>query len=88
MNKIPKDYEFKGDAFTNFDHSIEDGIEDKLKTSKSSYCHSAYDYYGIVWFSDGQFHEEVWQYNIHMETISSSSLSELITKVTDKWGDN
>lgn len=71
---------------SNYDHLIDEGLAEALKRGGVFGSHSAYDFYGKVWWYDGKFHEEVWRYNVPREIISADTLEELMKVVNDKYG--
>jgi len=73
---------------SNFDHSIDDGMEDFLKESPGKYVgeHSARDFFGTVMWDDGQFVELVHKYGSIVDTVKAPTLRELMEKVNDKHG--
>jgi hypothetical protein len=73
------------DAYSNFDHEMQPGAEDRLKAGEIG-AHSAYNFYGRLWHKDGLYHEEVWQRRCPLEVIIRPSLAELISDVNDKYG--
>ncbi len=60
--KRPSNLEECTFSMSNFDHSIDGELEGALRTSRVYAQHAAWDFCGYVWFADGQFHEDVWQY--------------------------
>ncbi len=72
---------------SNSDHSIDDGLDAALRKEKDYAQHAAWDFCGYVWFEGGLFHEEVWQYHVHVDTLSADTLEELMNVVNDKYGD-
>lgn len=70
---------------SNLDHSIDEGLEDDLRNGLVG-THSAWEFNGTVWFEDEMFHEEVWRYHFHIETVSAPTLRELMKEVNDRYG--
>ena len=75
-----------GLGMTNFDLSIDDGLEEKLKSGKFVATHSAWNFCGYVWFQAGKFHEQVWQWNSPREILSADNLQTLMNEVNEKYG--
>ena len=86
--KRPSNLEECTFSMSNFDHSIDGELEGALRTSRVYAQHAAWDFCGYVWFADGQFHEDVWQYNAYTETFTADSLPELMQAVNAEWGDD
>lgn len=74
------------EGMSNFDHAIDSGFEDKLRTGEFWGRHAGWNFNSKVWFADGQFHAEVWQYHSPREVISASSLRELMDATNEKYG--
>ena len=72
-------------GMSNFDHTIDNGFEDALRCGQWGQ-HFALEFNGEVWFADDQFHEDVWRSHMYRETISATSLKELMDSVNNKWG--
>jgi len=79
--ELPK----SSNTMSNFDLSIDDGMENDLKNGMRSE-HCGWNFYGLVWFEDGKFHEMVKQYRHHVATISADSLPELMESVNSQFG--
>ena len=77
-------------GMSNFDGAIDDGFAEALTARPGGVFgrHAAWDFNGKVYFEDGQFHEEVWVYGSPRETISASTLRELMDSVCDEYGHN
>ncbi len=77
-------------GMTNFDGSIDDGFAEALQAQPAKVFgrHAAWDFNGLVYFYDGEFHEEVWVYGSLIQTISADSLPELMEAVCEKFGYN
>lgn len=72
---------------SNFDYTIDEGLEEALRSDTDVFgTHAAWNFHGKVYFSEGQFHEEVWVYGEHVATISAPSLSELMKEVCEEYG--
>lgn len=48
--------------------------------------HTAFDFYGYVWFEADQFHEEVWRYRSPVKVVSAGEFAELIKRVSEEFG--
>jgi hypothetical protein len=79
-------YEKIGENMSNFDHSIDEGMAEKLKSGKYYSEHCGWDFWGAVWYEDGMFHEEVRQYGSTAGVMSAETLKELMEKVNDEYG--
>lgn len=73
---------------TNFDHTVDDGLEEVLKEKPGEVCcqYAAYNFCGYVWFVDDKFHCEVWVHHNPIEVILEDTLEEIMESVSDKYG--
>lgn len=78
------------DAYSNFDHVYEYGFKDTEKMIRENsdhyFSHSAWDFYGKIWFENGKFHEIVMRYHNVVDEIENEKLDDLIEEVNEKWG--
>jgi hypothetical protein len=75
-----------GKRMTNLDGSIDAGFAEALKDRPCVGEHTAWDHCGFVWYADGQFHEEVWVYNVAQKVFSAPTLRELMDGVNAEFG--
>lgn len=73
-------------GMSNYEHSIDDGLDEALRETGVYSRHAGWNFNGLVWFEGGQFKEEVWQYHEPQEILSAHSLRDLMEVVNDKWG--
>lgn len=73
---------------SNFDGSIDDGMEEALKEPGTYSHHDAWDFNGKVWWDaeEGVFKEEIWVYRAPQAVMSAPTLRELMNTVNDEWG--
>jgi len=78
----------RDNTMSNFDHSIPNGMEDRLRKHAGERIgeHAGYNFHGVVWYDDGMFHEMVFQYHNPMEVFSAHTLRELMSLVNDSYG--
>lgn len=86
MSSVPEGWEEIDLGMSNFDHSIDEGFAERLQEGHCYGRHAAWDFNGLVWFADGQFHEEVWCYGVRRQVFSADTLEELMQTVNAKWG--
>ena len=72
---------------TNFNHSIDDRLEEALRAGQCG-THAAWNFNGLIWFdpADGLFWERVSCYHVPVAVVSAPSLRELMEKVNDNYG--
>lgn len=73
-------------GMSNFDHSIDDGLEDALQREPVFCRHSAWEFNGQVWWDGSQFREQVWRYHAPIATYAEDTLRELMETVNDNHG--
>ena len=73
-------------SMSNYFHSIDEGFAEALKAGGVFARHAGWNFNGRVWWSDGQFHEQVWTYHVPREIISADTLKELMKSVNDEYG--
>ena len=85
---VPDDVSF--DIYSNNVHAFdvpEADIEKKLRADNELVgAHHAWNFYGKIWFADGLFREEVWQYRTPIEVVTSETLRGVIDAVNSKYG--
>ena len=82
----PSHLEECAEGMSNFDHRIDEGFEEKLRTGEFWGSHTAWNFYGEVWFENDKFHEQIWVYRFPREVISANTLKELRDAVNDSYG--
>src|SRR5260370_37964870 len=78
MIEPPDDYQEIDLGMTNFDGSIDDGLDEALRTGKVFGRHAGWEFNGRGWVQDGQFHEAGSRDRCHVDTISGATLQELM----------
>lgn len=75
-------------TMTNFDHSIDDGLEEYLKSGGKDAKHAAWNFNGNLYYKeeDGLFYEDVYRYHNFEETFSAPTLQELMDEVNQEFG--
>lgn len=76
------------EGLSNFDSSIEEGLEEQLRLApfQLQAPHHAWNFCGRVYFDGVQFVEEVHQFHKHVDTLKAPTLEKLMREVNDKWG--
>lgn len=72
-------------GMTNCDYSIEEWFEQFLRDGGTG-NYTAWNFCGYVWFSDGKYHCEIWQYRHFKETVTADTLPEIMKMASDKYG--
>ena len=86
MKSLPKNLECIGEIMSNFDHSIIANAADKLQKNKTYGRYPAWNFHGIVWYENNQFYCQINQYGIHVDTIKTDTLEEIMEKASEKYG--
>jgi len=73
-------------SMTNFDHTIDPGMDQELRTKRVISEHTARNFFGYVWFTGGQFHEEVWVQYHPRAVRSAPTLDALMQMVNTEFG--
>lgn len=76
-------------GMSNFDHSIDIGLETALKRSHAYAIYDGWNFNGRVWYdrTDKLFKCEVWHYREPQEQIfAEDNLTDLMASVSDEWG--
>lgn len=87
MNK--KDFSkfnYVGTIMSNFDNSIENWAEEKLKNEKVYGKYPGWHFCGRVWYENDKFHCEVWQYGYPIEIVSANNLEQIMKNVSNEYG--
>jgi hypothetical protein len=85
---IVPDWRHIGTGMSNFDHSIDDGFEDDLRGGQVVGEYAGWEFNAQVWFDQDseEFVCEVWRYGAAVEVVRASSLQEIMSQVSDRWG--
>jgi hypothetical protein len=74
-------------GLSNFDRSIADGIEEKLRSDPRYHAHYAgWHFAGYVWFEDDTFHCDVYAHHTYRETFTAETLRGLMDEVSSEHG--
>jgi len=75
-------------GMSNCDHQIDEGAAEALQSDPGRVRgeHTAWNFWGAIYYADGQFHEEVWVHHSPRETVSAATLKELMRAVNDRYG--
>lgn len=76
----------QGHGLSNLDHTIDDGIEDQLKSGQCWTQYAGINFNGRVWWDGEQFVCDVWVYGVSCELLAAPTLKELMTVVSNKYG--
>ncbi len=71
--------------YSNFDHQLEPGAEALLQSGEKG-SHSAWEFWGTLWYADGCYFEEIECYHQVMETLQSDTLMGVIQQANERWG--
>lgn len=85
---LPLDFEYIGDVMSNYDHEIEEGAEEKLRSGKFYGDYVAWDFHARVWFDGKNFKAMVKRYRVHVGTVTSPTLNAIMELASNEWGYN
>lgn len=88
VETLPADWAEIGLGMSNFDHKIDDGLDQALRAGGVWGRHAAWEFNGRVWFANGRFHEQVWRHRSPVATVTADTLPELMTEVNARWGND
>lgn len=71
---------------SNFDFSIDDGVEDSLRSGKFQATYSGWNFNGQVWWDGKNFCCQPWTYHMPNDVIRANSLNELMHAVSSVYG--
>lgn len=75
-----------GRVMSNYDHTIEPWADERLRAGGCRGDHTAWDFFGIVWYADGQFHEAVMVHQVLKAVIVAPTLPALAALVSNQFG--
>jgi hypothetical protein len=83
----PDGYDEIADGMSNFDHTVDDGVEDRLRTERVWCRYAGWNFNGRVWLNaEGSFSCQVWVYGSPVATVQADTLDDLMREVSDEWG--
>ena len=83
--KLPEGLINIGEIMSNFDHSIKDESEEKLKNGGVCGGYAAWNFHASVWY-DGKFKAKIMQFGSHTNTIESDSLQGIMDHACEYYG--
>ena len=88
MESILPEAECPDAVMTNFDHTIDQSVADRIKESGECSQYAGWNFCGYVWWEAeaDQWACEIWQYNAVMEVIRADSLETIMAKVSNEYG--
>jgi hypothetical protein len=75
-----------GGGLTNFDFSIDDGVEDVLRARTHVCTYAGRNFNGICWFDGDLFWCQPWVYHVPRPPIAASTLVDLMHEVSKAYG--
>jgi hypothetical protein len=87
MDTIPSGFTDSGDEImSNFDHKIDQEVVTKIKGNPLWAGYPGWSFYGKVWWSNEQWHCDVFVYGSLSKTISEDTLEEIMSGVSSEFG--
>ena len=74
------------EIMTNFGHTIDHEVAEEIKASGEYASYSGWNFWGAVWWVNDFWNCEVWVYKFSREIIQADSLSEIMERVSEKYG--
>ena len=71
---------------SNADHTIDYNIAEQLKKGDFYSQYAGWDFCGYVYWDKKQWICEVWVYHSVVDTIKADTLEEIMTEVSNKYG--
>ena len=86
--RLPDDFtEHDGNAvLSNLDRGVDESVMEEIKGKELFSRYAGWNFNGLVWWQNKQWHCEVWRYRSYNETFSADTLEEIMTLVSDKYG--
>jgi predicted ester cyclase len=80
--------ETKDEVYSNFDHCLNEKVADELveQNGKIVAQHAAWNFCGYIWYENGNFHEQVWQYKKPVAEFKNKNIIDLIDEVNSEYG--
>lgn len=75
------------DLMSNFDHSVDQAVADRLRNEQVLAIYPGWDFNATCWFADGMFHAGVHVFHEYIETLSAGTPEELMTLVCEEYGE-
>lgn len=82
----PKDVIELDNLMSNCFYEIDQNVAEQLKSGDAVARYPAWDFYGTVWWQDGQYHCQVMRFGQHVATISAPTPKELMHDCSDRFG--
>lgn len=71
---------------SNCDNEVDEKVAEQLKTEQVVARYPGWNFNAMCWFSDGLFHAAVWQYHVHVATMSAETPEQLMEAISSKYG--
>lgn len=78
--------EWVGEVMSNFDHSIDINVSERLKASNSYADYPSLNFHGTVWFEDDLYHCQIKRYGAHIDTISKTEIKDIMDEACEMYG--
>ncbi len=84
--KIPEGLEPAGVVYSNFDHEIKDNVVYELQRGDHWGEHTAWNFFGAIWFSSEKWHEIIMRHHVNVDMIIDDSIESVIEQANTRWG--
>jgi len=86
VDAMPDDLKKFKQEYSNYDCVVPKGAEKALKTGEYYVEHPAWNHWGMIYFKDGKFIEQVLQYGSVVGIVEGDTLEQVFKNVNDKYG--
>lgn len=87
MSACPPHYiETDSNVGSNLDLSCDHALAERMKTEHIWAGHSAWDWWGKVWWAGGQYHIECWRHRCPRGVLSDECIDDLLREARSQWG--
>ena len=75
-------------VYSNFDHRLNTKVFLKLKNNPNQFKaqHSAWNFFGYIWFDGIKWKEEIWTYHSLQEILEAEEIEDVIYEANEKYG--
>lgn len=88
-SRIPESYsKYPETLMSNYDHTIEQDVAEEIKDKELYARYAGWNFCGYVWWEGEMWNCEVWHYGSWQKTVNAETLEEIMSEVSDEYGDD